>query len=89
MADLVRVTIVPNEVAADLVCSFLRAEGIKCAHRVTNVAAGSLDGVPGLGGAREVVVAETDVDAALAILAAADAGDFEREDTLPANPHSD
>ena len=57
MDDLVRVTVVPNEVAADLVCSFLRAEGIKCAHRVTNVGAGSWDGVPNMGGAREIIVA--------------------------------
>jgi len=84
MEDLVRVTIVPNEVAADLVCSFLRAEGIKCAHRVTNVAAGSLDGVPGMGGAREIIVAEADADAARAVLAAADEGDFEDEDALQA-----
>ncbi len=84
MKDLVRVTIVPNEVAADLVCSFLRAEGIKCAHRVTNVAAGSLDGVPGMGGAREIIVAEADVDAARAVLAAAEEGDFEGEDALQA-----
>ncbi|MCY7304376.1 MAG: DUF2007 domain-containing protein [Thermoleophilia bacterium] len=84
MEDLVRVTIVPNEVSADLVCSFLRAEGIKCAHRVTNVAAGSLDGVPGMGGAREIVVAAADVDAARAVLAAAEAGDFEDEDALQA-----
>jgi len=84
MKDLVRVTIVPNEVAADLVCSFLRAEGIKCAHRVTNVAAGSLDGVPGMGGAREIIVAEADFDAARAVLAAAEEGDFEGEDALQA-----
>jgi hypothetical protein len=84
MEDLVRVTIVPNEVAADLVCSFLRAEGIKCAHRVTNVAAGSLDGAAGMGGAREIVVAEADIDAARAILAAAEGGDFEEGDA----PHA-
>ncbi len=84
MEDLVRVTIVPNEVSADLVCSFLRAEGIKCAHRVTNVAAGSLDGVPGMGGAREIIVAEADIDAARAVLAAAEEGDFEDEDALQA-----
>ena len=83
MEDLVRVTIVPNELSADLVCSFLRAEGIKCAHRVTNVAAGSLDGVPGMGGAREVVVAEADAEAARAILAAAEEGDFVGEDSSP------
>ena len=56
MADPVRVTIVPNEVAADLVCTFLRAEGIRCGHRVTNMGAGSWDGVPNVGGAREVLV---------------------------------
>ncbi|WP_411277831.1 hypothetical protein [Gaiella sp.] len=80
MDDLVRVTYVPNEVTADLVCSFLRAEGIKCAHRVTNVGAGSWDGVPNMGGAREIIVGAGDVDAALAILAAAEQGDFEDED---------
>ena len=56
MGEPVRVTIVPNEVAADLVCSFLRAEGIRCNHRVTNIGAGSWDGVPNAGGAREVLV---------------------------------
>lgn len=81
MEDLARVTIVPNEVAADLLCSFLRAEGIKCAHRVTNVAAGALDGAPGMGGAREILVAASDVDAAEAILAAVDEGEFQSEDT--------
>jgi hypothetical protein len=80
MEDLARVTIVPNEVAADLVCSFLRAEGIKCAHRVTNVAAGALDGAQGMGGAREILVAATDVDAAEEILAAVEEGEFEGED---------
>ncbi len=76
MDDLVSVRVVPNEVAADVVCTFLRAEGIRCAHRVTNVGAGSWDGVPNVGGAREVLVARADLDAALAILAAADEGDF-------------
>ena len=76
MDDLVSVRIVPNEVAADVVCTFLRAEGIRCAHRVTNAGAGSWDGVPNVGGAREVLVARVDLDAALAVLAAADEGDF-------------
>jgi len=83
MEDLARVTIVPNEVAADLLCSFLRAEGIKCAHRVTNVAAGALDGAPGMGGAREILVAKNDAEAAEAILAAVDEGAFEGEETPP------
>jgi len=76
MEDLARVRIVPNEVAADVVCTFLRAEGIRCAHRVSNIGAGSWDGVPNVGGAREVLVARPDLEAALAILAAVDEGDF-------------
>ena len=80
MEDLVRVTVVPNEVAADVVCTFLRAEGIKCAHRVTNLGAGSWDGVPNMGGAREVLVGEADLEAALAILAAAEQGAFAADD---------
>jgi hypothetical protein len=83
--DLVRVRIVPNEVAADVVCTFLRAEGIRCAHRVTNVGAGSWDGVPNMGGAREVLVARPDLEAALVILEAADDGDFLGDGTPPSS----
>jgi hypothetical protein len=36
-----------------------------------------------MGGAREVVVAEADAEAARAILAAAEQGDFEGEDPSP------
>ena len=76
MADPVRVTIVPNEVAADLVCTFLRAEGIKCGHRVTNMGAGSWDGVPNAGGAREVLVDPADLEVAREALASAELGEF-------------
>jgi len=76
MADPVRVTIVPNEVAADLVCTFLRAEGIKCAHRVTNMGAGGWDGVPNAGGAREVLVDPADLEVAREALASAELGEF-------------
>jgi hypothetical protein len=76
MEEPVRVTVVANEVEADLVCSFLRAEGIRCAHRVTNVGAGAWDGVPNMGGPREVLVAPADLSAARATLAEADLGEF-------------
>ena len=76
MDEPVRVTIVPNEVEADVVCSFLRAEGIRCGHRVTNMGAGGWDGVPNAGGAREVLVDPTDLDAAREALAAAELGGF-------------
>jgi hypothetical protein len=76
MQEPVRVTIVPNEVAADVVCTFLRAEGILCNHRVTNVGAGSWDGVPNAGGAREILVAPDDLARAREALAAAELGEF-------------
>jgi len=76
MGEPVRVTIVPNELAADVVCTFLRAEGILCAHRVTNVGAGSWDGVPNAGGAREVLVDADDLARATEALAAAELGEF-------------
>ena len=64
MEEPVMVTIAPNEVAADVICTFLRAEGIRCNHRVTNMGAGGWDGVPNAGGAREVLVDPADLDAA-------------------------
>ena len=76
MGEPVRVTIVPNELTADVVCTFLRAEGILCAHRVTNVGAGSWDGVPNAGGAREVLVDADDLARATEALAAAELGEF-------------
>ena len=79
MNDPVRVTIVPNEVAADVVCTFLRTEGIRCGHRVTNVGAGSWDGVPNIGGAREVLVDPTDLKVAREALASAELGEFSTE----------
>jgi hypothetical protein len=76
MADPVRVTFVPNEIAADLVCTFLRAEGIRCGHRVTNMGAGGWDGVPNAGGAREVLVDPADLEVAREALASAELGEF-------------
>ena len=76
MGEPVRVTIVTNEIAADVVCTFLRAEGILCGHRITNVGAGSWDGVPNVGGAREVLVDADDLERAREVLAAAELGEF-------------
>jgi len=79
MDEPVRVTIVPNEIAADVVCTFLRAEGIRCGHRVTNIGAGAWDGVPNVGGAREILVDPSDLDAARQALESADLGEFSTE----------
>jgi len=67
---------VPNEVEADLVCSFLRTQGVRCNHRVTNVGAGGWDGVPNAGGPREVLVDPGDLDRAREALASAELGEF-------------
>ena len=76
MTEPARLTIVPNEVAAELVCSFLRAAGIRCAHRITNVGAGAWDGVPSGAGPREVLVDPADLEEARSALAAAELGEF-------------
>lgn len=75
MPALARLTIVPSEPAAELLCSFLRAEGIRCGHRITDVGAGAWDGVPS-GGPREVLVEPDDLLAARSILVAAEHGEF-------------
>jgi hypothetical protein len=76
MSGLAVVTVAPNEVTADLICSFLREEGILCNHRITNIGAGAWDGVPSAAGPREVVVDVADLDQARRVLAAADLGEF-------------
>ena len=75
-----RVTIVPNEVAADVVCSFLRAEGIRCDHRVTNIGAGAWDGVPNAGWRRARCSSTRPISTqAREALAAAELGEFSPE----------
>ena len=76
MSGLAVVTVAPNEVTADLICSFLREEGILCNHRITNIGAGAWDGVPSAAGPREVVVDVAHLDQARRVLAAADLGEF-------------
>jgi len=75
MPDPVRLTVVQNEPQAELLCSFLRAEGIRCGHRITDVGAGAWDGVP-TGGPREVLVDPSDLEAARHALVSAEHGEF-------------
>lgn len=75
MTDPVRLTVVANEPSADLVCSFLRAEGIRCGHRATDLGVGAGGGMPS-GGPREVLVDPADLAAARQVLAAAEHGEF-------------
>jgi hypothetical protein len=75
MQALARLTIVQNEPAAELLCTFLRAEGIRCGHRITDVGAGAWNGVP-TGGPREVLVDPADLTVARQVLVAAEHGEF-------------
>lgn len=69
MAPVV-VAIVANEVEADMACGLLRTEGIRCTHRLTNLAATvHADGTVGSGGPREVLVAASDAERARELLA--------------------
>jgi hypothetical protein len=63
----VHLTVVPNQVEAEIVCGYLRASGIKCANRAADV---SILGGGGLGGNREILVSRNDLDAARSLLAA-------------------
>ena len=67
--QLIRVAIVANEPAADMLCALLRTEGIRCMRRVTDVGAGALDGVAPTG-SREVLVNAADAARARELLAA-------------------
>lgn len=69
MSDLVRLTVVPNVIEAEIVCSLLRSAGLTCAHRITDYGAGAWDGVPS-GGPREIVVESSQLGDARAVLAA-------------------
>jgi hypothetical protein len=69
MSEAVRLTTVENEIEAEILCGMLRAEGIQCGHRPTNYSADqSLGG--GLGGLREVLVDEADLEQARKLLPA-------------------
>jgi hypothetical protein len=64
----VRLTVVGSQAEADLICSLLRVNGIRCGERATDVA---LPGAGGSGGWREILVGEDQLDAARELLEAA------------------
>jgi hypothetical protein len=73
MGKTVRLTVVPDEGAAVILCGMLRGEGILCMHRATDMAQGSWDGGYGFGGWREVLVDAVDLERATALLPPASA----------------
>ena len=70
MDDGVVVSTVADEVEADLVCGLLRSAGIACGHRVTEATDSALDGFTS-DGPREILVHESELEAAQTVLAEA------------------
>jgi hypothetical protein len=68
MDDGVRLVTVPGgEAEAEMVCGLLRSAGIECGHRVTEETDSLLEGFAS-DGPREILVRESDLEAARALL---------------------
>jgi Putative prokaryotic signal transducing protein len=68
MGETVRLTVVPDEGAAEALVSLLRSEGIECFSRDTDVSATGIFGGSTFGGWREVLVGEDDLERARKLL---------------------
>jgi hypothetical protein len=68
MGEAVRLTVVPDEGAAEALVGLLRSEGIDCFYRDTDVSAAGIFGGSTFGGWREVLVDEDDLDRARELL---------------------
>lgn len=68
VSELVRLTVVPNEGEAEILCGMLRAAGIPCAYRGTDLAAGQAGYGFSFGGWREIFVDNGDLARARALL---------------------
>ena len=66
--ELVRLTVVLNEIEADQVQSLLKFENIESMQRPTDTGAGSIGGSGAMSGSREILVKPGDLDAAKAII---------------------
>jgi Putative prokaryotic signal transducing protein len=62
--ELVRLTIVGDEFAADTIIALLRTEGIESIQKRTDLAAGMADAAASAFGPREVLVRPVDLDRA-------------------------
>ena len=72
MDEGVRLTTVRGEMEAEVLCGLLRSAGIECGHRVTEATDSLLEGIAS-DGPREILVHESDLDAARALLSDAQA----------------
>jgi len=66
-------TVVSGQSEAEVVCGLLRSNGIKCAYRDTEAIDSSLEDFMAAG-SREILVHESDLDAAKELLAAPEVG---------------
>ena len=66
--DAVVVTVVSGQSEAEVVCGLLRSAGIKCAYRDTDAIDSSLEDFMAAG-AQEILVHESDLEAAKELLA--------------------
>ena len=66
--ELVRLTIVLNEIEADQVQSLLKFENIESMQRPTDTGAGSIGGSGAMSGSREILVKQEDLETARAII---------------------
>ena len=64
----VLVATVADEVEAEAICGLLRSAGIECGHRVTDEMDSPLHGIAS-DGPREILVHESDLETARALLA--------------------
>ena len=62
--DLVRLTVVANELEAEMVRSLLSTADIDSMQRYTNFGAAALDGMPSGVGPREILVRHGDLESA-------------------------
>ena len=68
MGESVRLTVVPDEGAAEALCGLLRTDGIDCFFRDTDVSASGIFGGATFGGWREILVDEADLKRARELL---------------------
>jgi hypothetical protein len=65
--QIVRLTVVSNEIEAEVIRSLLRTEGIESMQDKTDLGAGATDAV-GSGGPREILVRAEDLETARALI---------------------
>jgi hypothetical protein len=68
--EMVTLTVVPNQLEAEQLAGMLQANGIDCAFRGSNTSAGAgtFGGGVGMAGPTEVLVRESDLEAARELL---------------------